>query len=416
MRKIVGRVVSKRNLKNGCFIDLVCQANLQQVFVSKKLNPSDIQYGDILEIEGEEYQTKLNILTLRTYRWTLCMRPKKVIQKKQQVKDIRQWYLNGLNNGDLIRCLKARSTILFQIRHFLINQGFMEIETPILEQTRGSMAARPIETKTLRNQKGYLLKRSGETYHKRIIMSTISDSFEISRVFRDQGASRTTMAEYNMLDIYKIGAYYHDVMDLLDSLLSHLFLECQNIGIELKHLQHPIPKISLIDFIKNTLQLDILSPDLDFSQLQQQLKKLNIAEPLPSKITQVQLIDWMYSRLVKPRIKQATFIYDFPNELCPLGKPKNELFAEEFRLLMDGVNVAHGYTECTETDVQRQALLQQYEKNRNKGLPVSLEEEFLESMDYGFPPMAGVGLGLDRFFAIVLGYSNVRHTKAFPFY
>ncbi|MRG27781.1 amino acid--tRNA ligase-related protein [Laceyella tengchongensis] len=416
MRKILGRVVSKRNLKNGCFIDLICQANLQQVFVPKKLNPSDILYGDILEIEGEDYQTKLNIPTIRVRQWTLCIRPRKVIRKKQQVNNIRRWYLNGLNNGDLIRCLKARSTILFKIRDFLINHGFMEIETPILEQTRGSMAARPIETKTLRNGKSYVLKRSGETYHKRIIMSTICDSFEISRVFRDQGASRTTMAEYNMLDIYKIGASYLDVMDLLENLLSHLVVECQNIGVQLKHLQFPIPKISLVNFIEDTLQQDILLPDTDISKLRQRLKKLNVATSLPHNISKVQLFNWMYTNLVKPRIKQATFIYDFPNELCPLGKPKDDFFAEEFRLLIDGVNVAHGYTECTEIDIQREALLQQYKNNKEKGLTVSLEEEFLESMEYGFPPMAGVGLGLDRFFAIVLGYPNVRHTKAFPFH
>jgi Lysyl-tRNA synthetase (class II) len=412
METFYGRVVNVRIHKFYIFFDLLYKAQ-KLPFLATKDTENPLKYGDILFIRANEHINNNGTKIYKVENYDIVIRPKKILPRKQHLYNYEQQYLNALSGNRMVETIRLRSSIFSIIRDFFGARGFLEIETPILQNQLGSSSANPVVTRSLKNKKEYYLKRSGELQQKQIVMVTMSDVYEISKVFRDQGQTRTTMVEYSMLDFYKVGADYTYGMTLTEQLLKVIV---ENLGNFTKYnnIKFPLPKIKLSNMVQDILNIDLESNEIDFEHVNAALRNHGLS--VDCSYDKAQLIELVFGAIIKRNTTSPVIYYDFPRKYCPLGKPKDNEYAEEFKLVIDGVSIGHGYTELTDNDLQRKVLTQQYLARIESGKEAYLEEDYLNSMLYGLPPMTGVGIGLDRLIATLLGYRNIRQTKAFPFY
>jgi len=429
--KVAGRIVALRRFGKAAFATLQDGGDRLQVYLKQDLIgvesytvSKEFDLGDWIGTEGRLFRTKTDELTVEVKTFTFLAKGLQPLPEMWHgLTDIetryRQRYVDLIANPDIHQIFRMRSQIVSQIRTFLTDRGFLEVETPMMQPIPGGAAARPFVTHHNTLDIDLYLRIAPELYLKRLIVGGLRRVFEINRNFRNEGISTIHNPEFTMLEFYQAYADYHDLMDLTETLISSLAATvCGRTTIDYQgqsiDLTPPWRRLPYLDAVVEVNQVDpaILT---DLGKAVEVAKLLNVhVEPekgLVSVLTQ------LFEATVEPTLIQPTFITDFPIEISPLARRKdaNPALSDRFELFIGGRELANGFSELNDPIDQRQRFEAQVEQ-RAAGDDEAhyLDEDFLRALEYGMPPTAGEGIGIDRLVMLLTNQASIRDVILFP--
>jgi Lysyl-tRNA synthetase (class II) len=383
----------------------------------------EIDIGDIIGAEGKLFRTKTGEITLEVLEFTmLCKSLRPLPEKWHGLADVekryRQRYLDLISNEETKTIFALRSQIITSIRNFLNGQGFMEVETPVLQPQAGGALARPFITHHYTLNQDFYLRIALELHLKRLVVGGFDKVYEMGRVFRNEGISIRHNPEFTLLECYQAYTDYHDMMSLVEEMFSHIAREvlgdtkitCNGKTID---LTPPWQRLYLREVIKDYCGIDFADYP-DTASLQSRMVELGME--VDASKERGRLIDELISTFVEPNLIQPTFLLDYPVEMSPLAKRKqdDDQLVERFEGFINGVEVANAFTELNDPVDQRERFRQQV-KEQAVGEEVEIaDEDFLEALEYGMPPTGGLGVGIDRLVMLLTGQQSIRDVILFP--
>jgi len=431
---ISGRILMIRNFGQAGFLSVQDRSSIIQLYLSKNIigveKFSLYQYldiGDFIFAQGKLFKTKTNELTIEIYEFELltkCLRP--LPEKFHKISDIeikyRQRYLDLILNEEAREVFFKRSQIIRELRQFFIERDFIEVETPMMHPIAGGASARPFLTDHHALKMNLFLRIAPELYLKRLIVGGLERVFEINRNFRNEGLSIQHNPEFTMLEFYQAYANFEDLMKIIESLFQRIsqaiFKKNQFIyqDIEL-NLCSPWKRIRLEDAIltysdfKDPLKLRNQDALLQYCQM----KKI----PLTGETSTGELLIHIFEQEVESKLIQPTFVTHYPIEVSPLSKKNQEdpFLADRFEVYVYGREIANAFSELNDPFEQRerfkaQILNQSHEIEKN--YKNELDEDYLLALEYGMPPTAGAGIGVDRLVMLFTNASSIRDVILFP--
>lgn len=426
---VVGRLFSFREHGNIVFADLKDETGKIQIFFQKKLlgenfkNLKLLDIGDFIQVEGEVLKTVAGEISVAPTFWKILAKSMNPLPNEWYgLKDIearyRKRYLDLLLNDESRTRFLLRTKIISAVREYLNNDGAIEVETPTLQPLYGGANARPFITHHNALDNDFYLKISDELYLKRLVIGGIEKVYEIDHDFRNEGIDKSHNPEFTMLEIYYAYANYEDMMMLTENIWEYVAKKtlgttkiCYNdLIIDIKA---PWRRLTMKNAIKEYLKLDI--DNMKDEEIITAVKKY---EPkFDSKNVVKGLLIAKLFEFAEKYLIQPTFIIDFPKETTALCKPKDDDsdIIERFEPYINGWEVGNAYTELNNPILQRKYFedqLKNYEKNKEEAQP--LDEDFLTAMEYGMPPMGGLGLGLDRMVMILTNAKTIKDVILFP--
>ena len=390
--------------------------------------------GDFVGLHGTIMRTKTGELTLRVKRWELlakALRPLPVPKVEERdgvqvvhdaVKDVefryRQRYADLALNDDVARVFRTRSLIVQTVRQYLVEQGFLEVETPVLQPLYGGAAAQPFTTHHRALDLPLYLRVATELYLKRLVVGGIDRVFEIGKVFRNEGIDRTHNPEFSMLEFYQAYADYYDMMDHFEAIYERCALAVHGAtrfsyqGTELD-VKRPWQRMTMLEAVGTLGGLD--AAPLGDAQLRAELERRGFA--LAGAYSRGLAVAKLFEELVEPKLIQPIFITDFPAETTPLCKDHRTQpgLVERFEPYMMGFELGNAYSELNDPIRQRELFEEQVARRKGGDLEAQpYDADFLRAMEYGMPPMGGVGIGLDRLVLLLTDQHSVRDVLFFP--
>ena len=395
----------------------------------------EFDLGDFIQASGEMFRTRQGEITLRVESFQMLAKALIPLPaSKDEVVDgkvvrhsilsdpetrYRQRYADLAANPEIRQIFQARTAIVTALRSFLDEQGFLEVETPILQPIYGGAAAKPFITHHNQLHQDLYLRISFELYLKRLLVGGLERVYEIGRDFRNEGVSFKHNPEFTQLEFYCAYADYLKVMEMTEQMLAYV---CDRVlgsrkvsynGHELS-FEVPWPRLELRQGILNTSGIDIAlyptAKDLEAAM------KARGMETKPGE-TRGKLIDQLLSDYLEPTLIQPTFLYDYPRDLSPLAKskPGDPLTVERFEGYIAGFELCNAFTELNDPLDQEQRFLEMgrdYTADDEERHP--MDEDYLRAMRYGMPPCGGFGMGVDRLIMILTGHPNIREVILFP--
>lgn len=427
---IAGRVRAIRIQGGSAFFDLVDETDKLQVFAQAKNLGDDftnvikqIDLGDILDVVGTTFTTKRGERSIdaKQIDWLAkALRP--LPSSWHGLADVETRYrfreLDTLTNDEVKQVFLTRGQILTTIRNFLVQQRFIEVETPMLHPIPGGATARPFVTHHNALGTDLYLRVAPELYLKRLIVGGFDRVFEIGRNFRNEGVDRDHNPEFTMLEVYAAYTDYEWMMDLTEDLLITVAKTVRGkaelkIGEKIFPLKKPFPRYTYHEAILHMAKIDI--DQLDDRDLVTAARA--IGTDISDKMNRPQVIDELFKTHVRPKFIQPGFIYDYPLELSPLAKKKVDQpkYTERFQLLADGTELGNAFSELNDPVDQRQRFEAQ-EKLRAAGDDEAqhVDETYLRSLEYGMPPTSGLGIGIDRLTALLTEQKTLKDVILFP--
>jgi len=383
---LVGRVKSFRDQGGIVFADVEDESGQVQFIFSKEKTKNFsfikevLDLGDFIECEGTPLISKRGEKSLQVDSSRIICKSLRPIPKEWYgLKDIenrlRKRYLDFIFNKHSKKIIELRSKIIFELRRLLFKENFIEVETPILQPIYGGAKAEPFVSHWLSLKKKVYLRIAPELYLKRLLVGGFEKVFEIGKNFRNEGIDFEHYPEFTMMELYIAYKDYNFLMDFTQNLLEKL------------------------------------SKNLGFQKFAAPFKKITFYKALGEKYKNLcpQEQDEIIKKEIIPKIDSPTFIIDYPKELIPLAKTKEEdkNLAERFQLVVRGVELANGYTELNDPLEQRERL-----RERLKGSEI--DKDFLQALEYGMPPACGLGIGIDRLIALMTDSHSIRETITFP--
>lgn len=322
-------------------------------------------------------------------------------------------------NDEAKQTLITRAHIIQWLRQYFIKQGYLEVETPILQSIPGGAAARPFETHHNALDIPLYLRISAELYLKRLLAAGFEKVFEIERRFRNEGIDKQHNPEFTMLESQLAYADYEDLMDFTETILQALCLEVVGStditwGTHQLSFAAPLPRVRYIDLMSEALGFDVLTVR-DLAPYKEVFNREKLE--LPESPNYYHLLDEYYKERVRPTIIQPTLVYDYPLEMAPLAKASSvdPRVAEKFQLVAAGLELNNCYSEQNDPVLQHQRFIEQQAAYEAGDVDAQkIDQEYLRSMEYGMPPNAGWSLGIDRFVMLVTNSPSIRDTLAFP--
>jgi lysyl-tRNA synthetase class 2 len=383
----------------------------------------DIDIGDIIGASGKLFRTKAGELTLEVADFAmLCKSLRPLPEKWHGLADVekryRQRYLDLISNEESRNIFILRSKIITAVRSFLDKQGFMEVETPVLQPHAGGALARPFITHHHALDEDLYLRIALELHLKRLVVGGFDKVYEIGRTFRNEGISVEHNPEFTLLECYQAYSDYHDIMRLVEEMFMHVAKEvlgntrlaCNGQTID---LGLPWQRVYLREAIKNYCDIDFEDYP-DAASLGTRMVELDMdVDPTKGK---GRLIEELISTFVEPNLIQPTFLLDYPVEMSPLAKKKrgDDQLVERFEGFVYGMEVANAFTELNDPLEQRERFRQQL-KERVADEEVEIaDEDFLQALEYGMPPTGGLGIGIDRLVMLLTGQQSIREVILFP--
>ncbi|MEX1111929.1 MAG: lysine--tRNA ligase [Candidatus Andersenbacteria bacterium] len=426
-----GRITSIRKHGALAFIDLTDYTGTFQLQLTKDEVPSEIfdrletlDTGDWIEAAGVLTTTKRGTQTIAVSEFHVVSKairplPDTWFGLKDHETRYRQREVDLLLNEHVRETFLMRGKITDWLRRYLTVDGFLEVETPILQPIAGGAAARPFATHHNTLDMELYLRIAPELYLKRLIVGGFEKVFEIGRNFRNEGISKQHNPEFTMLEYYWAGADYEDAMDMTEKMVASLVQELK--GTDTVTWQDhklsfaaPFKRERYVTLVSERLGVDILE-EKDPAVYVQMLEKEGIE--VPKAQGYAKLVDELYKELVRPTLVQPTLIYDYPYEMVPLAKRSvsDPRIAEMFQLLVAGTEVVKAYTEQNDP-VEQRARFEEQQAAREAGDEEAQEvdEAYLRAMEYGMPPTAGFGLGVDRLTMLLTDSATLRDTILFP--
>ena len=428
---LAGRIMGIRSFGKASFFHLQDRSGRLQVYVRRdKVGEEtyrlfeNLDMGDIVGVWGRLFRTKTKELTLETHGLRLlckCLRP--LPEKWHGLADVearyRQRYVDLMVNREVKELFRKRSRIIRLIRRFFEERDFLEVETPMMQSIAGGAAARPFITHHNALDMELYLRVAPELFLKRLLVGGLERVFELNRNFRNEGISVRHNPEFTMLEFYQAYATYEDLMALTEELFGTVAKEVVGslqvpYGDQMIDLQPPWRRLSLAQAIveHGGAQRDEVA-SLEGLRSFAQKKELRIEGGLPYGNVLVEV----FENVAEPRLIQPTFIVGYPLEVSPLARKSdnNPALVDRFELYIGGRELANAFSELNDPLDQRERLLKQAEARRaGHELAHALDEDFVRALEYGMPPAAGEGIGIDRMVMLLTASSSIRDVILFP--
>jgi len=427
---IAGRIRSKRQHGKLSFAHIEDSTGRMQVYISiDNVDKKDydmfqkLNIGDIIGVEGGIIKTikgELSILVKKLTLLTKAIRP--LPSEWYGLKDVeiryRQRYVDLIMNPEVRKTFITRTKTIDAIREFLNKKGFLEVETPILQPIYGGAAAKPFKTFMNDIKKDVFLRTADELYLKKLIVGGFDGVYEISKDFRNESIDLKHNPEFTMLEFYKTYIDYQGVMDLFEELIKYIAekvlgttkVEYQGHKLDLAKWE----RITMIDAIKKYLGEDVSKMDVKELRKTAEKHKAEISD----EMTRGELINAIFETFDK-KIIQPTIVMDYPKETVPLCKLKRgdpELI-ERFEPYVCGFELGNAYSELNDPILQRKLLQEQVKLRKKADEPWTevLDEDFIRAIEYGMPPLGGIGIGIDRLVMLLTNSASIRDVIFFPF-
>src|SRR4051794_38295247 len=426
--RVAGRIAARRGHGGAAFLDLVDGSGRIQLHAREDILGTEsfealigLDVGDIAGVEGTVFATKRGELSLRVDSWALLaksLRPPP--DKFHGLEDVEVRYrrreLDLIANPDVRELFTKRAQVIAATREWLDGQGFVEVETPVLQPLYGGALARPFTTHHNALDRDLYLRIATELYLKRLIVGGIDRVYELGKDFRNEGISFKHNPEFTMLEWYEAYADYNDAAARLESLVAHVAervngtTKIERDGVEID-LAPPWRRVTLRDAIRERTGIDILE-----HPTREALAQAMSSEAGPEE-GWGKLVDGLFSKEVEPTLIQPTFVFDYPVEMSPFAKRHrdDERLVERWEPIVGGIEIGNAFTELNDPDEQRRRFEQQAEELRRGDQEAQpFDESFIEALEYGMPPTGGVGLGIDRLVMLLTGANSLREVLLFP--
>jgi lysyl-tRNA synthetase, class II len=440
--RIAGRISAHRDMGKSHFVDLKDASGRMQIYLqAKELGPEAMEVfklldmGDFIGVEGTCFTTKTGEPTLKVHKLELLGKSLRPLPEKWHgLQDIearyRQRYLDLITNDQSRAVFAKRFLIVREIRRFLEDRGFVEVETPMLQSVAGGAAAEPFATRHKALGLDLYLRIAPELYLKRLLVGGFNRVFELNRNFRNEGISRKHNPEFTMLEAYWAYADFGKIADLVEEMICHVaeVLEGRasprpeargSSPLRIEHrdtegnvtrtidLTRPWRRARYHDLVREAAGADWF--EISSEERRERAKDLGV-EILP-QLADFEVTQHVFEKLVEEKTFDPLFVTHCPKELVPLAKQNRQQpeLVDVYELIINGVEISPGYTELNDPIVQRQRLLEQAGEETQK-----LDEDFLLALEHGMPPAGGFGLGIDRLTMLLTGAESIRDVILFP--
>ncbi|MBI51867.1 MAG: lysine--tRNA ligase [Chloroflexi bacterium] len=427
---INGRVTAKRKMGKVAFLDIRNESGKIQIQLKKeKLNEqyeilSLIDLGDFISASGLLFATKTDEITIAVEEINIiskALRPPP--EKWHGVVDpeirYRSRHLDLISNKRSKELAVAFSNTIFSLRSFFHKNGFIEMQTPVLQESAGGAAAKPFITHHNQLDQDLFLRISLELHLKRLLIGGFEKVFEIGKVFRNEGISYRHNPEFTLLESYQAYVDYKDVANMVKELITFCAQEVAG-SLTIMNDEHEInladnwQELTYVEALEKFagLKYDAIN---NYADLKKQIQKLGM--DIDINLSHDAMLDEIMKKFVEPQLIQPTFIFDYPTEISPLAKKieGNERFVERFELFILGYEFANAYSELNDPVDQKERMIEQVKKANQSGDEVELiDEDFVEALEYGMPPAGGLGLGIERLAMLFTGEHSIREIILFP--
>jgi lysyl-tRNA synthetase class 2 len=440
--RVAGRILSYRDLGGSAFAHLGERSGRLQVYFKRDLLEDGgqslldlLDLGDWIGVTGPLFRTRTGEVTVRAEEVELLAKTLRPLPLgKEEITDdgrrvvhsgfsnpearYRQRYADLAVNPEVREIFQTRAGIIRELRRYLEELGFLEVETPILQPMYGGAFARPFTTEHNQLDSVLYLRIADELYLKRLIVGSLDRVYEIGKDFRNEGIDRTHSPEFTMLELYQAFADYEDMMELAEEMVStavaavlgRTATEYEGATID---LGAPWTRVTYREALLEHGQVDALEAELEELRAEALASGRSDAEDLPRG----KLLDVLFSIRVEPHLVQPTIVYDLPIEISPLAKPKrgDPRLAERFEVIAGGTELVNAFSELNDPLDQWDRFAAQARARQQGDLEAQpLDEDYLRALEHGLPPTGGLGLGVDRLIMLATGRPSIREVTLFP--
>ncbi|RTZ64075.1 MAG: lysine--tRNA ligase [Aquificaceae bacterium] len=432
MVSIAGRIMLKRVMGKASFITVSDMSGRIQLYVQKNLLGDELydsfktwDVGDIVGGTGKLFKTNKGELSVKLSSLQLLTKSLRPLPEKfhgltDHEQRYRQRYLDLIMSEETRNTFKMRSKIVSYIRNFFLDRDYMEVETPMLQVIPGGATARPFETHHNALGIDMYMRIAPELYLKRLVVGGFERVFEINRNFRNEGLSIRHNPEFTMIEFYQAYATYHDLIDITESLMKGIAIDLLGSGDvtyqgETYDFAKPFARMSIKESILH-FNPDITEADLDIEYRAQKL-----AESLEIKVEdywglgKIQIE--IFEKTVEHRLMNPTFITEYPAEVSPLARrnDENPFITDRFEFFVGGREIANGFSELNDAEDQAERFKQQVaEKDAGDDEAMHYDDDYIRALEYGLPPTAGEGIGIDRLVMLFTDAPSIRDVILFP--
>lgn len=429
---LAGRVMALRPQGGLCFFNISDGTGLFQGLIKNEegaegpfeLWIGTVDLGDFVEVTGKLFETKRKEKTLQVESWrmlakTLRPLPEKWHGLQDPEEKMRRRYLDTLMSPEVRERFEKRSRMVSEIRRFLEDAGYLEVETPMLQPQAGGATAAPFKTHHNALDMDVYLRIAPELYLKRLLIGGFPKVYELNRNFRNEGIDVTHHPEFTMLEFYEAYSDAKSQMAFVEKLIKSIVKKVTggtsfvwdgeeiNVG----------KKFAVIEYFDLLKRFALIDDPENISLEDLKLKAEQLGVATEKSDSRAKMLDGIYKKTARPKIVQPTFIIGYPTEYLPLAKrsAKNPKFVDAFQLVMGGLETVKAFSELNDPIDQKERLLKE-EENKAKGdaEAQSSDEDFIEALEYGMPPAGGVGIGIDRLTMLLTGEKNIREVILFP--
>jgi len=424
--KLAGRVISHRDMGKSLFADLKDSTGRMQLYVQKHeigeqqfdLFKHFVDLGDIVGVTGKLFVTRAGELSVRVETLTLLSKAIRPLPKEWYgIKDvetrIRQRYLDLLLHDQVRETFLLRSRVVAEVRRYLDAQGFIEVETPMMQPIAGGAAAKPFQTHHEALDMDLFLRVAPELYLKRLLVGGFEKVYEINRNFRNEGISRKHNPEFTMLEAYQAYGDFETMMELVQGLITSVAdnvldsLVVKRYDGQTIDLTPPWRRVTYREIVEERLGADWFK----ISPAERKARAPQWSVEIEPDTPDYEVTNAIFEKTIEPTLMNPTFVTHLPSELVVLAKPnpQDASVVDVFELIINGQEIAPAYSEQNDPVVQRERLLHQAAGHAEK-----LDEEFLTALEHGMPPAGGMGLGIDRLVIMLSGVESIRDVILFP--
>jgi len=427
--RIAGRITAHRDMGKSHFLDLTDSTGRLQVFIhAKEVGPEAyeifqlLDMGDFLGVEGECFITKTGEPTIRVSKLTVLSKALRPLPDKWHgLADVetryRQRYLDLLANPESKEVFKKRIAIVREIRRFLEDRGFLEVETPMMQPIAGGAAATPFKTHHNALGMDLFLRIAPELYLKRLLVGGFDKVFELNRSFRNEGVSRRHNPEFTMLEIYRAYADFEVMADMVEEMVTTVAEKV--IGtLKIDHKDAEGNLLRTIDLTRpwrrapyRELIEEAVPGWFSLTPEQRRAKCHELHVDISPEMADFEVTQHVFEKLVEEKTFNPCFVTHCPTELVPLAKqnPADPSIVDVYELIINGQEISPGYSELNDPIVQRQRLEDQAGEEKQ-----NIDDDFLTALEHGMPPAGGVGIGIDRLVMMLTGAESIRDVVLFP--
>jgi lysyl-tRNA synthetase class 2 len=445
---LAGRIMSRRIMGSASFAEIQDSTGRMQIYVRRDdICPGEdktlyntvfkklLDIGDIVGLKGFVFTTQAGEITLHVTEMKVLNKSLRPLPIVKEVKDesgayktydaftdpeqrYRQRYVDLIVNPEVREVFRKRSRLVNSMRGFLNDKGYMEVETPILQPLYGGAAARPFKTHHNTLDMTLYLRIANELYLKRLIVGGYDGVFEFAKDFRNEGMSRFHNPEFTQMELYVAYKDYNWMMDLVEEMVEKIAMDLHGdtvvqVGKNAIDFQRPWKRFTMFEAIEHFTGVDI--SQMDENELRNTAHELKV--PVDATMGKGKLIDEIFGEKCEPFLIQPTFITDYPVEMSPLAKKHREKegLVERFEAICNGKEICNAFSELNDPIDQRERFEEQIKLGkRGDEEAMLLDEDFLRALEYGMPPTAGLGIGIDRLSMIMTNQPSIQEVLFFP--